>query len=145
MIPEPVAPFFDLFYIGEGETMYRQLFDLYKTCRKTGKSRKEFLMEAGKLPGIYAPEFYETTYHDDGTIAAFYPVTYSFKNSKERSLTGRYNCPAWQKRQPLIHPLWISRLGITLQYEMCYTNILQVLDLSGIPFFDLQIYLTYRR
>lgn len=72
--PEPVAPFFDLFYIGEGETMYRQLFDLYKEAKKAGKSREEFLIEAGKLPGIYAPAFYETTYHEDGTIADFYPV-----------------------------------------------------------------------
>lgn len=72
--PEPVAPFFDLFYIGEGETMYRQLFDLYKEAKKSGKSREEFLIEAGKLPGIYAPAFYETTYHEDGTIADFYPV-----------------------------------------------------------------------
>lgn len=72
--PEPIAPFFDLFYIGEGETMYRQLFDLYKEAKKAGKSREEFLIEAGKLPGIYAPAFYETTYHEDGTIAEFYPV-----------------------------------------------------------------------
>lgn len=61
--PEPVAPFFDLFYIGEGETMYRQLLDLYKEAKKIGKSREEFLIEAGKLPGIYAPAFYETTYN----------------------------------------------------------------------------------
>lgn len=72
--PEPVAPFFDLFYIGEGETMYRRLFDVYKAAKKAGKSREEFLLEAGRLPGIYAPAFYETTYHEDGTIADFHPV-----------------------------------------------------------------------
>lgn len=72
--PEPLAPFFDLFYIGEGETQYRVLLDLYKDYRDMGKSRRDFLLEAGKLPGIYAPQFYETTYHDDGTIADFYPT-----------------------------------------------------------------------
>lgn len=72
--PEPLAPFFDLFYIGEGETQYRALLDLYKECREKGKSRRDFLMEAGKMPGIYAPQFYETTYNADGTIADFYPT-----------------------------------------------------------------------
>lgn len=72
--PEPIAPFFDLFYIGEGETQYRKLLDVYKECRAVGKSRTEFLSEAGKLPGIYAPQFYETTYHEDGTVKAFSPT-----------------------------------------------------------------------
>lgn len=72
--PEPIAPFFDLFYIGEGETQYRKLLDVYKEYRAAGKSRTEFLSEAGKLPGIYAPQFYETTYHEDGTVKAFSPT-----------------------------------------------------------------------
>ena len=70
--PEPIADFFDLFYIGEGETQYRKLLDLYKQAKKEGMSRKDFLAEAGKLPGIYCPLFYDVTYHEDGTIASFY-------------------------------------------------------------------------
>lgn len=66
--PEPIADFFDLFYIGEGETRYRELLDLYKKERKEGASREEFLEKAGKLPGIYAPMFYEEVYNEDGTI-----------------------------------------------------------------------------
>ena len=72
--PEPIAEFFDLFYIGEGETQYRPLIDLYQEYRTLGKSRREFLLAAGKLPGIYVPQFYQTEYHEDGTIADFYPV-----------------------------------------------------------------------
>lgn len=72
--PEPIAPFFDLFYIGEGETRYRELLDLYKEYRNAGKSRRDFLIEAGKLKGIYAPGFYEVTYKEDGTIDDFYPT-----------------------------------------------------------------------
>ncbi len=72
--PEPIAPFFDLFYIGEGETQYRPLLDLYKQCKKEGKSRREFMLLAGRLPGIYAPEFYEVTYKEDGTIKSFLPT-----------------------------------------------------------------------
>ena len=66
--PEPIADFFDVFYIGEGETMYDRFFDLYRDYKEQGKSRQEFLEAAAELPGIYVPAFYETTYHEDGTI-----------------------------------------------------------------------------
>ncbi|MCM1102900.1 MAG: TIGR03960 family B12-binding radical SAM protein [Clostridium sp.] len=69
--PEPIAPFFDLFYIGDGETMYRRLLDLYKEMRAQGADRTSFLREAGKLPGIYAPQFYTPHYHADGTLRDF--------------------------------------------------------------------------
>ncbi len=71
--PEPLAEFFDLFYIGEGETVYFKLVDLYKECKKQGLSRKEFLYQASKIPGIYVPMFYDVTYNEDGTIADFTP------------------------------------------------------------------------
>ena len=71
--PEPLADFFDLFYIGEGETQYDNLFDLYHKMKEQGKSRQEFLREAAKLPGIYVPSLYEVTYKEDGTIASFQP------------------------------------------------------------------------
>ncbi|MBQ2238216.1 MAG: TIGR03960 family B12-binding radical SAM protein, partial [Lachnospiraceae bacterium] len=66
--PEPLADFFDLFYIGEGEISYNQLLDLYKE-KKAGKiNRKEFLEKAALIPGIYVPSLYEVTYQEDGTI-----------------------------------------------------------------------------
>ena len=72
--PEPIADFFDCFYIGEGETRYDELFDLYRSMKDQGKSRAEFLHEAAKLEGIYVPSLYEARYHADGTIAAFQPI-----------------------------------------------------------------------
>ncbi len=66
--PEPIASFFDLFYIGEGETQYRKLLDIYKEHRRTGGSRLEFLQRASALPGFYVPAFYEEEYKEDGTI-----------------------------------------------------------------------------
>ena len=72
--PEPIAAFFDMFYIGEGETRYRELLDLYKECRKQEKSREDFLREASKIPGIYVPMFYRVEYHEDGTIQSIEPV-----------------------------------------------------------------------
>ncbi len=72
--PEPLAEFFDLFYIGEGETVYDQLLDAYKANKQAGGSRKEFLEMACRVEGIYVPSFYRTEYHEDGTIAKVYPV-----------------------------------------------------------------------
>ena len=72
--PEPLAPFFDMFYIGEGETVYVALFDAYKANKKAGGSRKDFLLAAAKIPGIYVPSLYEVTYKEDGTIASFAPT-----------------------------------------------------------------------
>ena len=72
--PEPLADFFDLFYIGEGETVYDRLFDVYKEIRRRGGSRKELLEAAAEIEGIYVPAFYEVTYQEDGTIQDFYPV-----------------------------------------------------------------------
>ena len=72
--PEPLAPFFDMFYIGEGETFYDALFDAYKANKKAGGSRRDFLLAAAKIPGIYVPSLYEVTYKEDGTIASFAPT-----------------------------------------------------------------------
>ena len=71
--PEPLAAFFDLFYIGEGETVYDALFDAYKANKAAGGAREDFLLLAAQIPGIYVPAFYDVTYHEDGTIASFEP------------------------------------------------------------------------
>ncbi|MCI8991363.1 MAG: TIGR03960 family B12-binding radical SAM protein [Eubacterium sp.] len=67
--PEPLADFFDLFYIGEGETVYDELFRVYKEWKKSGADRQEFLMQAAKIEGIYVPSLYDVSYHPDGTIS----------------------------------------------------------------------------
>lgn len=72
--PEPIADFFDIFYIGEGETQYRALMDLYKECKEQQVDRVEFLRRAAKVPGLYVPMFYEVTYNEDGTIKSFLPT-----------------------------------------------------------------------
>lgn len=66
--PEPLADFFDLFILGEGEEVNLELMDLYNKMKKQGASRKEFLKEACQIQGIYVPEFYKFTYKPDGTI-----------------------------------------------------------------------------
>ena len=72
--PEPMAAFFDLFYIGESETSMYALMDLYKEHRKRGFRREEFLRQSSHIPGIYVPSLYEVTYRDDGTIERMAPL-----------------------------------------------------------------------
>lgn len=72
--PEPIADFFDIFYIGEGEVVYDNLLELYKEHKKGNYDRAAFLHEAAKIPGLYVPSLYEVTYKADNTIASFTPV-----------------------------------------------------------------------
>ena len=72
--PEPIAPFFDLFYLGEGEVVYFDLLDRYKENKRNGGSRKDFLEMAAEIPGIYVPSFYDVWYKEDGTIDRMVPV-----------------------------------------------------------------------
>ncbi len=71
--PEPIADFFDFFYIGEGETVYNQLLDVYKEHKALNGTRKEFLEKVAGIEGMYVPAFYDVTYKEDGTIKAITP------------------------------------------------------------------------
>ena len=84
--PEPIAEFFDMFYIGEGEVSYRKLLDVYKESRKNGDSRQEFLRKAAGIPGIYVPSLYEVTYEEDGTIRSFLPTAPGVPEKVEKQL-----------------------------------------------------------
>lgn len=72
--PEPIADFFDLFFIGEGEVNNVQVVEMYASMKKDGTyTREKFLREASHYPGVYVPSLYEVTYQEDGTIASFKP------------------------------------------------------------------------
>ena len=70
--PEPIADFFDFLYIGEAETRYDEVMDLYS--RMKGQGRKAFLHEVAKLEGIYVPSLYKPEYYDDGKLKDFKPL-----------------------------------------------------------------------
>ena len=71
--PEPIADFFDFFYIGEGETLYDTIIDIYKEMKKNGATRAEILHAIAKIEGMYVPALYDVTYKEDGTIDQFIP------------------------------------------------------------------------
>lgn len=72
---EPIADFFDIIIMGEGEEVNIELNDLYIKCKAEGKSKIEFLELASKIEGIYVPSFYEATYNEDGTFNKLTPTT----------------------------------------------------------------------
>ena len=71
--PEPLADFFDIFYIGEGEIQLYELMDRYKEWKKSGQSKQQFLEMAAEIPGLYVPAFYDVTYDEAGLISSFTP------------------------------------------------------------------------
>ena len=71
--PEPLAPFVDLFVLGEGEDVSVELIQLYRKAREEGWDKEEFLAAAARVPGVYVPSLYDVSYHDDGTVAAITP------------------------------------------------------------------------
>lgn len=71
--PEPIADFFDFFYMGEGEVRYNEIFDLYKKVRAEGGTREDYLERIAEIEGVYVPKFYDVEYNEDGTIKSFTP------------------------------------------------------------------------
>ena len=72
--PEPIADFFDLFNIGEGEEMLPEIVSLYVKMKEAGATKKEFLLEAARtISGVYVPSLYDVEYNDDGTVKSYTP------------------------------------------------------------------------
>ncbi len=114
--PEPLAEFFDLFYIGDGETVYDQLLDAYKENRKNGGSRKEFLEKAAKLEGIYVPGFYEVSYKEDGTIASFLPVNPHAKTTIQKQMVKNLT-DTYYPKAPVVPFIKITQDRVVLEIQ----------------------------
>ena len=67
--PEPMAEFFDLMVLGEGEEADIEVLRLFQRARDAGWTKGEFLREAAKIGGVYVPSLYEPVYNADGTLA----------------------------------------------------------------------------
>ena len=71
--PEPLAPFVDLFALGDGEEETLQTVEMYRRWKASGKPREEYLRMCSEIPGIYVPSFYDVAYNEDGTVSAISP------------------------------------------------------------------------
>ena len=85
--PEPIADFFDLFILGEGEEVNLELMDLYHKMHQEHASRSEFLKAAAQIEGIYVPSLYETAYHPDGTVKSITPLEHAPEKITKRVIT----------------------------------------------------------
>ena len=72
--PEPIAEFFDLFIIGEGEEVTLEILSLFEKHKKSNYDKETFLKEAANIEGIYVPKFYDVSYNMDKTIKEMYPI-----------------------------------------------------------------------
>ena len=71
---EPMAPFFDLCFLGEGEEVDLELIELYRQAKREGWSKPDFLRRAARIEGVYVPSLYDVRYHADGTVASVTPL-----------------------------------------------------------------------
>ncbi len=114
--PEPLAEFFDLFYIGDGETVYRQLLDLYKENKSNSGTRQDCLRKASEIEGIYVPSLYDVTYNADGTLASFSPsvphVPKTVKKQMVLSLTDTY-----YPKRPVVPFIKVTQDRVVLEIQ----------------------------
>lgn len=114
--PEPLADFFDIFYIGEGETVYDDLFNLYKQMKGSSYSRSEFLKKAAKIPGLYVPSLYEVSYHEDGTIASFQPKHEGIPKTIKRQVVEDLSAAVYPEK-PLVPFIKITQDRVVLEIQ----------------------------
>ena len=114
--PEPLADFFDLFYIGEGETVYFDLIDRYQENKAAGGSRKDFLEMAAEIPGIYVPSFYDPEYNEDGTLKSFPPNNSHAKEKIRKQVVADMDSVGYIEK-PLVPYIKVSQDRVVLEIQ----------------------------
>ena len=114
--PEPLADFFDLFYIGEGETVYFDLIDRYQENKAAGGSRKDFLEMAAEIPGIYVPSFYDPEYNEDGTLKSFIPNNSHAKEKIRKQVVADMDSVGYIEK-PLVPYIKVTQDRVVLEIQ----------------------------
>lgn len=84
---EPIADFFDLFVLGEGEEVNLELMRLMEQCKKEGTTKREYLRRASQIEGVYVPSMYDVSYNPDGTVSAITPLDGAPAQVKKRIIS----------------------------------------------------------
>lgn len=114
--PEPLADFFDIFYIGEGETVYGHLLDTYKEHQRSGKDRQSFLEMAAAIPGLYVPGFYKVAYNDDGTLKTFIKTNKYAAAKIKRQVAGNLRAAPYPEK-PLVPFIKVTQDRVVLEIQ----------------------------
>ena len=114
--PEPIADFFDVFYIGEAEALLPSFIEIYKKSKKEGKTREQFLEQAAQLEGIYVPSLYEVSYEADGRIKDFKPnSTFAKEKIKKQIVVDLENAPYPTK--PIVPFIQVTQDRVVLEIQ----------------------------
>ena len=71
---EPIADFFDVVQLGEGENQLPGICaEIEKAKKEGGVSKKELLLRIARIPGVYIPAFYDIEYYEDGRVKSITP------------------------------------------------------------------------
>lgn len=128
--PEPVAPFFDAFVVGEGEEVVHEISDAVADWKSQGGSRRELLWRLSEIRGVYVPAFFEYRYRADGRIDAIVPLKAGYEKVGRRVIPDLNLVP--QPERPIVPfmqtvhdrlPLEIQR-GCTRSCRFCQVGML---------------------
>ncbi len=114
--PEPIADFFDFFYIGEGETVYDRVLEAYKENKKQGGSRRDYLEKIARIEGIYVPSFYEVEYKEDNTIRAFHKKNGHAKEKIRKQVEMNLSDTFYPKK-PLVPYIKVTQDRVVLEIQ----------------------------
>ena len=90
--PEPITDFVDIFFLGDGEEVDLEVIELYRRCKKEGRSRGEFLRMAADISGVYVPSLYDVSYNDDGTVKTVSPIDGAPEKIEKRCIMDMDGC-----------------------------------------------------
>lgn len=90
---EPVADFFDVFFIGESEEAIGEMADIVKAWKKEGKpgGRKEIIRRMAGIKGCYAPSLYKVSYYENGIFRSIAPVDEAAQFPVEKRLISDFD------------------------------------------------------
>lgn len=114
--PEPIADFFDFFYVGEGETVYNEILDLYKENKLKGGTKKEFLEKAAEIEGVYVPAFYDVEYNPDRTIKSFTKKNAHGKDAIKKQVEISMN-ETYYPKKPLVPYIKATQDRVVLEIQ----------------------------
>jgi radical SAM family uncharacterized protein len=112
--PEPMTDFIDLFVLGDGEEVIVELIDAFRIWKKSGAKKSEFLRQAARIDGIYAPALYQVEYQPDGLIKSLTPLAPEAKPVVHRRMVEKLPPPPLKPIVPFVEVVQ-DRAAIEIQ------------------------------
>lgn len=129
--PEPLAPFFDAFMIGDGEELMADFVSTVRACKEKGCSKHETLKALSALRGVYIPSFYQAAYNEDGTLASFEPIEECAPKTVKRAIVKDLDSAVYPDKIPvpyteIVHDRMVLEImrGCTRGCRFCQAGML---------------------